>query len=171
MSKARNRGAAWAVMAFAALSCGGSSAHQIRHGDLAIAHPFISYDRTCDQEATRAYLMLVVNTGKQSDRLTGADLGRGGRGVLSATAGGGGKTALPDGVEIPPNASIAITPPNYVIEFPKTRQALVEGGMVAGSLTFERAGSVPVQFMVDAAHGGADTVRACRSVDAPAHEH
>ncbi len=171
MNGARHLRTVWAMLAFATLSGGESAAHEIRHGDLAIAHPFVSYDRACNKGSTKAYLMLVVNTSKQSDRLTGASLDGSGKGVLWRTSGEGGKTALPTGIEIPPSASISVMPPNYVIEFPRTRQVLVEGGMVAGTLTFLRAGPVPVQFMVDAAHSDTDPNSACKSAGAPAPRH
>lgn len=171
MDRAWRTRTAWAVMAFAVLSGGIADAHEVNHGDLTIAHPFISVDSKCGKGATRAYAMLVVNSSEQSDRLTGASLGRTGKGVLMRTTDRAEKTPLPDGIEIPPGTSIAIMPPHYAIEFGKTSEALEEDGMVMGSLTFKRTGTVPVAFRVDAHRGDPALASACKPVATPAHKH
>jgi copper(I)-binding protein len=136
--------------------CTASFAHQVKHGTLSIAHPFVVADRDCAGAPTRGYLMLVVNEGAQPDRLLGARLDNGAAGTVvryGTEAGKATVAAVPE-LEIPANANTALMAPGLAIEFPR-QDKLVEGGMIGGSLRFARAGTVPVKFMVEATHMGA----------------
>lgn len=136
-------------------------AHEVSQGDLALAHPFIRLDPRCNTEVTQAHVMLIVNSGARPDRLIPAELDGAGKGKLVrvSTAGGNARRELlRGGIEIPAHGKVALMPPDWVIEFPKSRRALNEGGAAKGTLSFERTGTVPVTFMVDAAHQGQDTV-------------
>src|SRR5258705_5139633 len=96
----------------------GAMAHEVKQGDLVIAHPFVSVDKACSLEVTRAYVMLIVNTGKQSDRLLGAELDRTGKAkILRVTtdAGKSVKSAVKDGIEVAPGNNVAVMPSNYVV--------------------------------------------------------
>lgn len=146
------------VLAAAWAACSApSQAHQVTHGDLTLAHPFLRLDPTCGAGAIPAYVMLIINAGAQPDRLVGAELDQAGKGRLmrvSHAAGSVTPELLATGIEIPAKGQIALMPPDLVIEFPKSRQTLMEGGAAKGTLDFQRAGKVAVTFMVDAAHDG-----------------
>lgn len=127
-------------------------AHDVKHGSLTIAHPFVRVDPACDGDRTRAYVMLVINQGKRAERLLGAELAGGVRGTILAPSGpGDAGTRRVTGVDIPANGRTALMPPALVIEFPQSSKTLPTGSVVAGTLHFERAGTVPVSFMVEAA--------------------
>jgi copper(I)-binding protein len=150
-------------------------AHQVSQGDLALAHPFIRLDPRCKADVTRAHVMLIVNSGAKPDRLIGAELDQAGKGRLVRLAGVDGKAErqVLGGIEIPANGNVALMPPEWVIEFPKSRRALSEGGATKGTLSFERTGKVAVTFMVDAAHEGQGTA-GCPVAEAAAgkpHKH
>ena len=52
------------------------------------------------------------------------------------------------GVEIRPGATIELRPGGYHIMFLRLKQPLKEGDKLSGTLTFEKAGTVPVEFAV-----------------------
>lgn len=148
----------------------GAMAHEVKQGDLAIAHPFVSVGKACGLEVTRAYVMLVVNTGKQPDRLLGAELDHIGKAKILQVRTDAGKSIrslVKDGLEVAPGKNIAVVPPHYVLEFAKSGQPLVEGGVLRGALMFQRTGRVPVTFMVEAAHLTADGKSDCSEASAP----
>lgn len=65
---------------------------------------------------------------------------------------------LPDGVEIPAGATVALAPGGLHIMFMKLNAPLVEGTKIPVTLTFEKAGSVDVELSVEspAAKGPAE---------------
>ena len=151
-----------------------AAAHQVTQGDLALAHPFVRLDPNCGTETTRAHVMLIINSGAQSDRLLAAEMDQAGKGKLvrmSVADGKAQRTVITDGVEIPAKGQVAFMPPHLVLEFPKPRVALVEGGAARGSLTFQRAGKVAVNFMVDAAHAGQGESGCGRPTSESGHRH
>ncbi|MDE2361281.1 MAG: copper chaperone PCu(A)C [Hyphomicrobiales bacterium] len=58
------------------------------------------------------------------------------------------------GVEIPAGKSVELKPGGYHIMFQQLKQPLKVGETIKGSLTFERAGQVPVEFKVEAMGAG-----------------
>lgn len=152
------------------LSAQASHAHEVKHGKLTIAHPFVALDPACKSGPLRGYVMLIVNEGGQADRLLGAELTPGGKGrlvPLTAPAAG----AAPPGLDIPAHGRAAVMAPALALEFPAPRVAAGEGGMVRGALKFERAGTVPVQFMVEATHRSADGKSPPCTAAPAAHKH
>ena len=61
--------------------------------------------------------------------------------------------ALDNGLEIPAGAMVELKAGSYHLMFIKPTRALIEGEWIEGSLTFERAGIVPVRFKVEAMGG------------------
>ena len=55
---------------------------------------------------------------------------------------------LPDGVELKPGAKLELKPGGYHIMFMDLKRQLKEGETIKGTLTFEKAGAVPVEFSV-----------------------
>ena len=134
-----------------------AASHQVAHGDLVLAHPYVQVDPDCAGGAPRAHVMLIINRGPKPDRLIAARLDPAGEGKLvrwSAVDGKATRQVLADGIEIPAKGEVALMAPDLALEFPKSRSALVQGGAAKGSLTFQRSGKVPVVFLVDAPHEG-----------------
>lgn len=147
-----------------------SQAHEVKHGKLTIAHPFVALDPACKTGPLRAYVMLIVNEGQQPDRLLGAELQSGGKARLVPLRGAPGAAAVA-GVAIPAGGRAAVMAPDMALEFATGRVGASEGGMVPGTLQFERAGQVPVQFMVEATHRSADGKSPPCTAAPSAHKH
>lgn len=56
---------------------------------------------------------------------------------------------LPDGLELKPGAKTELKPGSYHIMFMDLKRQLKEGESIKGTLTFEKAGQVPVEFKVE----------------------
>ena len=133
------------------------AAHEFKAGAITIGHP---WSRATPQGAKVAagYLKLT-NTGTEPDRL------------LSATAEIAGKTeihqmsvdakgvmtmrALTDGVELAPGATVALEPGSYHLMFQDLKSSPIEGTPFKGTLTFEKAGTVDVTYVVQPIGGTA----------------
>lgn len=91
------------------------------------------------------------NTGTEPDRLTGAAIPQAGRAEIhSMTHEGGVMKMAPveGGLALAPGTSVALKPGGYHLMFLDLKDGLKAGETVAGTLTFERAGTVPVRFTV-----------------------
>ncbi|ACS39128.1 MULTISPECIES: DUF1775 domain-containing protein [Methylorubrum] len=91
------------------------------------------------------------NTGTEPDRLTGAAIPQAGRAEIhSMTTEGGVMKMAPveGGLALAPGAGVALKPGGYHLMFLDLKDGLKAGETVAGTLTFERAGTVPVTFTV-----------------------
>ena len=91
------------------------------------------------------------NTGTEPDRLTGASIPRAGRSEIhSMTTEGGVMKMAPveGGLTLAPGAEVALKPGGYHLMFLDLKDGLKAGETVSGTLTFERAGTVPVSFTV-----------------------
>ncbi len=60
---------------------------------------------------------------------------------------------LKNGLEIPPGATVELKPGSYHIMMMNLSRPLAKGEKVKGSLTFEKAGKVDVEFTVEAMGG------------------
>lgn len=93
----------------------------------------------------------VRNTGAEPDRLTGAAIARAGRGEIHtmSTENGVMKMApVAGGLTIAPGESVALKPGGLHLMFLDLTDGLRAGETISGTLTFERAGTVPVTFTV-----------------------
>ena len=145
-----------AAIATAALA-GTAVAHDFKAGTLQIDHP---WSRATPGGATVAGGYLVVkNTGTAPDRLVAATAPFAGRVEIHEMSMKDGVMVmrpLPDGLAIPAGGSLELKPGGYHIMFLDLKSPLKEGTLVDGTLTFEKAGTVPVQFKVEGmgAQGG-----------------
>ncbi len=98
------------------------------------------------------------NAGSEDAVLTGAHSPDYGMIMLHETTESGGmsKMSMVHKVAIPAGKDLAFKPGGYHIMFMNLKQPLKQGEMMKGTLTFEKAGSVDVEFKVDsiAAKGG-----------------
>lgn len=93
----------------------------------------------------------VTNTGAQPDRLIGGSLAPAATAEVHEMAMSDGimkMRRLDKGLEIAPGQTVELKPGGYHMMFMGLREGLVAGRTVKGSLIFEKAGSVEVEFHV-----------------------
>lgn len=130
-------------------------AHGFKLGDLEIGHPW-SRATPAGAKVAAGYLV-VKNKGSEPDRLVSIqsevsdkaeihEMGVDSAGVMKMRK-------LAEGVEIPAGGEVAFKPGSYHIMFVGLKAPVKEGEKFAGTLTFEKAGTVTVEFAVDAMGG------------------
>lgn len=130
-------------------------AHEFKKGDLEIVHPWSR--ATPDGAKVAGGYLVIKNHGKQADRLiaaTGEIAGKteihemkvDDKGVMTMRP-------LADGLEIPADGKAELKPGSYHIMFMNLKHGLKEGEKFKGSLTFEKAGTVDVEYAVNAMGG------------------
>jgi copper(I)-binding protein len=135
-------------------------ARDFQSGDLTIRQPWSRATPKGAQVAT-GYL-LVKNTGRDPDRFVGGSCDFAGRleiHEMSVKNGVMTMRPVPKGLEIKPGASIELKPGSFHIMFTQLKHPLKRGDVVKATLTFEKAGDVPVDFVVEdfgAKSGGED---------------
>ena len=139
-------------------------AHEFKIGAIEIGHPW-SRATPSGARVAAGYLKLT-NSGSEPDRLVSASAEIAGKAEIhemSVNAEGVmTMRPVPDGIEVPAGGEVELKPGGFHIMFLELKQPAVEGRKFAGTLTFEKAGTVEVEFAVDAAapaagghaHGG-----------------
>jgi copper(I)-binding protein len=140
-------------------------AHGFKLGDLEIGHPWSR--ETPDGAKVAAGYLKIKNNGTTADRLvsvTSPIAGKAEIHEMSVNAEGVMIMRPVDGgIEIQPGAEVELKPGSFHIMFVGLKQPTKEGVKFPGTLTFEKAGTVDVEFAVDAkagneadhsAHGG-----------------
>ena len=98
----------------------------------------------------------IRNFSDKPDRLVGASLPLAMRAEIhemSMTDGIMRMRELDKGLEIPASGTVELKQGSYHLMFIKPSRAFVEGEWIDGTLTFERAGTLPVRFKVEAVGG------------------
>ena len=142
-----------AALIFTALACA-AHAQEYKLGSLVIDHPWTR--ATPKGAAVAGGYVKITNTGSTPDRLTGgsADVSRKFEVHEMSMDGGVMKMReLKNGLEIPPGATVELKPGSYHIMMMNLSRPLAKGDTVKGSLTFEKAGKVDVEFAVEALGG------------------
>ena len=142
-----------AVILFA-LASTSAFAHEYKLGPLQIGHP---WSRATPKGANVAggYLK-VTNAGTVADRLTGGSTEVAKRFEVHEMSMDGGvmkMRELKDGLEIPPGATVELKPGSNHIMMMNLSRPLAKGDKVKGSLAFEKAGKVDVEFAVEGIGG------------------
>ena len=126
-------------------------AHEYKVGDLLIDHPWA---RATTHGADRgAGFMAIHNGGTTPDRLLSATATFAKRVEVQQMAMKDGLmrlTPVREGLEIAPGATLLLEPSASRIVFFDLKEPLKEGTMLDATLTFEKAGKVPVQFQIEA---------------------
>lgn len=102
--------------------------------------------------------MKITNTGKEPDRLIGGTVPFAGRFEVHEMAVEGGimkMRELSKGLEIKPGETVELKPGGYHVMFMELKSGLKEGEAVKGTLVFEKAGKVDVEYKVGPIGGGA----------------
>jgi copper(I)-binding protein len=132
------------------LSLSPAFAHDYRIGDLKIDQPWAR--ATPPGARVAGGYMAITNTGSQPDRLIGGT-------VLAAKIFElhemrmEGTTmrmrALEKGLEIRPGARVELKPGGFHVMFLDLQTPLKEGDVVRGTLVFERAGTIEVEYKIE----------------------
>ncbi|MEP9349426.1 copper chaperone PCu(A)C [Xanthobacter sp. KR7-225] len=147
--------AAAAAVGAAALAAPMATAHEFKAGSIEIEHP---WSRATPGGAKVAAGYLVLKNAGAADRLVSATAPFAGRVEIHEMAMKDGVMTmrpLADGLAIPAGGTVAFKPGGYHIMFMDLKQPLKEGTLVDGTLTFEKAGTVKVQYKVEAVGAGA----------------
>jgi copper(I)-binding protein len=147
---------AFAVALALALATGSAAAHDYKLGDVTIDHP---WSRATPKGAKVAggYVKLT-NGGAAADRLVGGTFAAA-RGVeiheMSSDGGVMKMRQLKSGLEVKPGATVELKPGSYHLMFTDLTRPLTMGEKVKGTLVFEKAGTVEVEYTVESIGGGA----------------
>jgi copper(I)-binding protein len=98
----------------------------------------------------------VTNSGATPDRLVGASFALAGKGEVHEMSMDSGVMRMKQvpGIEIPPGASVELKPGGYHLMFLNLKDQVAEGARIKGTLVFEKAGTVDVDFQVRAMNAG-----------------
>jgi copper(I)-binding protein len=136
------------------LAASAASAHDYKIGSLSIGHP---WSRATPKGATLgAGYLKITNNGSEPDRLIGGSADFAGRFEIHEMKMEGGvmkMRSLPNGIEIKPGQTVELKPGGYHLMFPALKAPLEQGKKVKGTLRFEKAGSVDVEYAVEAMGG------------------
>ncbi len=138
------------MVAAALVALGGyATAQQYQLGPIRIEQP---WTRATPKGATiAAGYMKITNTGSNSDRVVGgsATFASGLELHEMATDGGVMKMRkLGGGVEIKPGETVEFKPGSYHVMFTGLARPLAKGERVKASLTFEKAGTIELEYPV-----------------------
>ena len=146
--------AAAAAILLAALP---ASADDVKAGDLVLTGLWTR--ATPPGAPTAGGYLTITNKGTEPDTLTSVASSGAARAELHVMQMKDGVMTMrpvDGGIPIPARGSVALAPSGYHIMFMDLKQPLKQGEMMKGTLTFEKAGTVDVEFKVDsiAAKGG-----------------
>lgn len=138
-----------------------ATAHEVKVGDLVIEHPWAR--ATPPGAEIGGGFVTIENHGKTADRLTGGSLDGAKEFQIHEMAMDNGvmKMRQLPGLDIPAGGTVTLAPGGYHVMFVGLAKPLKQGTLVPGTLVFEHAGTVKVEFKVEAVgakgpeHGGA----------------
>jgi copper(I)-binding protein len=137
-----------------ALSVTMAAAHEYKVGALKIDHPWA---RATPKGVTiGGGYMKITNTGSEPDRLIGGSATFAGRFEVHQMMMNGGimqMRPLAEGLEIKPGETVELRPGSFHVMFVDLKQPLAQGQKLGGSLQFQKAGKVDVEFAVESIGG------------------
>jgi periplasmic copper chaperone A len=132
-----------------ALQSFSARADDVKAGDLLISQPW-SRATPAGAKVASGYLT-IANRGTTPDRLLGASSNAAAKVDVHEMASNGGvmtMRALDDGLALAPGATVTLAPGGYHLMLTDIKNPLKQGGSVAVTLKFEKAGDVVVTFNV-----------------------
>jgi periplasmic copper chaperone A len=144
----------FAILLVAALP-GVAIAHGFKVGDIDIGHP---YSRAMLPGAKVGGGYLKITNNGAADRLVSVTSDRAAEVQIHEMKMDSGimtMRELKDGVAIPANGTVELKPGGFHLMFMNVTQPFKEDEMVKATLTFEKAGTVEVEFAVGPPAGGA----------------
>ncbi len=146
------------LFASGALALSGGAAfahHDVRAGALTLVHPWTR--ATPGGARVGGGYLTIRNAGTEPDRLLAGTMEAAGRVEIHEMATVDGVMRmrnLPAGLVIPPGGSVELRPGGFHVMFLDLNRPLRQGETLRGTLTFERAGTVNVQWDVGAMGAG-----------------
>jgi len=138
-----------------------AQAHEYKLGPLEIEHPWARATPAGAQVG--GGFMTIVNHGTTADRLVSFSTDVAARGEIHEMAVKDGVMTmrpLAEGLEVPAGGEVVLKPGSFHLMLMGLKAPLKEGTRVPGTLTFEKAGTVQVEFAVEGigagGSGGAD---------------
>jgi len=128
----------------------GAFAHEFKIGAIEIIHPWSR--ATPGGAKVAAGYLVIKNEGAEPDRLVGATAEVAGSALLHEMAMTDGVMTMrlvTGGIVIPAHGEVALKPGSYHLMLEDLKQPLKEGESFKGTLTFEKAGTVDVHFLVE----------------------
>jgi periplasmic copper chaperone A len=159
------------TLTFLAMSSAASS-HEYKAGDLTIQHPW-SRATPGGAKVGGGYLT-VVNNGASADRLVGgsAQIAKSFEIHDMAVENGIMKMRPAGPIDIPAGGTLTLAPGGKHIMMIGLSESLKEGDRITGTLVFEKAGTVDVEFKVEALGASAPAAGAgARPAEGGAHQH
>lgn len=150
-------GLAAALLAAPAVAPVAAWAHGFTLGNLEIGHPWSR--ATLPGAKVAVGYLTVKNNGAEADRLIGIESPISGKAEIHEMAVKDGVMTmrpLAGGLEIPAGGEVKLESGSFHIMFIGLKEPAVEGVKFPGTLTFEKAGKVDVEFVVDKPGGGED---------------
>lgn len=124
-------------------------AHDYKVGALQIGHPWSR--ATPNGASVAAGYMTITNTGATPDRLIGGSAAVAGRVEVHEMSMDGGvmkMRPLKGGLELKPGETVELKPSSFHLMMLDLKQPVKLGERFKGTLTFEKAGSVDVEYAV-----------------------
>lgn len=140
-----------ALAGLLSLAAGLAQAHEYKLGDLAIDHPW-SRETPKAAPVAGGYLK-VANKGSVADRLVAVQSDASTRVEIHEMAVIDGvmkMRALDKGLEVPAGGSLELKPGGFHVMFIGLKAPFKSGDTVKGTLVFEKAGKIDVDFNVEA---------------------
>ncbi len=138
-----------AVLTVALTGLQGARAEDFKAGSLEIAAPWTR--ATPPGAKVAGGFMAITNKGTEPDRLVGGSLPQAGRfevHEMAVTDGVMKMRELDKGLEIKPGETVTLKPGGYHVMFIELKDQIKEGGKLAGTLKFEKAGEVAVTYEI-----------------------
>ena len=140
-----------------ALSASAAFAHDFTVGSLEIHHP--AAKATLPGQPVGGGFMTIANTGAEADRLASVAAPEVSDDVqiheMAVENDVMKMRQLPDGVEIPAGGKVELKSGGLHIMFMRIKHPLKEGESFKATLTFEKAGTLDVDFKIESAKPGA----------------
>jgi copper(I)-binding protein len=143
--------ARFAALLFVVFTLQPAFAHGYKLGDLEIHHPW-TRATPAGAEVAGGYLD-ITNNGQSSDRLVSVDVVGAHMTMIHEMATTDGVMTmrpLAAGLDIPAGATVSLKPGSYHVMMMGLTKPFAVGDMVPATLHFEKAGTINVEFKVDA---------------------
>lgn len=118
--------------------------------DLTISRPWTR--ATAPKATNAAGYVTITNHGKAAETLTAATMAGAGHSMLHQTRMEKGVASMvhQDSITIPAGATVKLEPGSYHIMAMQLTEGYKAGDTISGTLTFDKAGTLPVGFKVEA---------------------
>jgi len=134
-----------------AFMAGPAPAHDYKLGTLEIKHPWAR--ATPKSAPVAGGYLTIVNTGTTTDWLIGGSIVAAGKFEIHEMTMADGvmrMRPLPKGLEIKPGATVELKPGSYHLMFVDLKAPFEPGQRVKGTLVFEKAGTIEIEYAVEA---------------------